>query len=133
MTNRRTAAAALLLPLLVLAGLLLAGTATVEATSSVTLVASSSPAAVCDSDSDCAAYDAAHGVTSDGTPGSAGPDYTVAEDDAAFDCTVDGNLQCGPGVAGGPVFNAGVLVCPAGGALVVNELDVAVCFYGTSA
>lgn len=62
--------------------------------------------------------------------GSMAPVGPVSEDDPAWQCQSAGNGQCGPSAAGGPVLDAGELVCtdPAS-TLIVNGVGVSVCDY----
>lgn len=125
------------------------------------------PAAVCGSDTDCAAWALEHSQTAAPMvddrgepfclPGAslydtetpavgdegvvctpdAQPSSQATEDSPDFQCQVDGNMQCGTGVAGGPVLEPATdggtgYVCPAAGQLGVNAVGVVVCFYGQS-
>lgn len=102
--------------------------------------------AVCDTDTSCAAWDAAHGVISDGGPDTR-PLHDVAadqgsdvatdqgvtdEDVAGWTCAYEGNFQCGVGSPDGPVLEpAGdggeAYDCPVGGEARVNAVGVVVC------
>lgn len=110
------------------------------------LAAAPTVQAVCDTDADCAAWDAAHGIVSDGTPGNSAlepvpaavTDHAISEDDPAFDCRFDGNRQCGIGSdVGGPVLTpasdggAGYVCSDPDGVLGQNQLGIVVCTYGS--
>lgn len=60
-----------------------------------------------------------------------------AEDSPSFDCSTMGNLQCGTGVAGGPIMvplpdGSFDMSCPGDGDPIINGAGVPVCSYGQS-
>lgn len=59
------------------------------------------------------------------------------EDSPTFDCRLDGDLQCGTGVAGGPIWKtlpdgSFDMSCPGDGDPIINGAGVPVCSYGQS-